>query len=237
MTGTVLSLFSGGGGSDLGLVRAGFTIVAGCEKDKHARAVFRYHHPNIPIYRDVADVTTERLLADGIKRPTIITGGTPCQNLSVAGNRAGLGGEKSKLFFEFARVLEEQAPDWFLWENVDNALRSNKGRDFAKVLAAFTGFRPTPPKKGWKRGGVCVGPKRTVSWRVLDPRGVGVAQRRQRVFVVGCARTLGAASVEVLFDAACCDRDSTPRAKTGAGDTGTAENGAGRTVATGGGYE
>lgn len=194
------SLFSGGGGGDLGFQTAGHEIVFGCEIDLKARSVFRYHHPNIPIYTDVREVTRERLESDGIAFPELIMGGSPCQDLSVAGNRAGLGGERSGLFHEQCRIANELASPWVCWENVAGAFSSNKGADFAAVLGGLTGNTPAVPNGGWKTGGVCVGPDRVAIWRVLDAQNFGVPQRRRRVFVVAGPRTLARRVVEVLFE-------------------------------------
>lgn len=194
------SLFSGGGGGDLGFQTAGHEIVFGCEIDPKARSVFRYHHPNIPIYTDVREVTRERLESDGIAFPELIMGGSPCQDLSVAGNRAGLGGERSGLFHEQCRIANELASPWVCWENVAGAFSSNKGADFAAVLGGLTGNTPAVPNGGWKTGGICVGPNRVAVWRVLDAQNFGVPQRRRRVFVVAGPRTLARRVVEVLFE-------------------------------------
>jgi DNA-cytosine methyltransferase len=207
------SLFSGGGGGDLGFVNSGHEIVFGCEIDPKARSVFRYHHPDIPIYNDVAEVTRERLLADGIQLPNFIMGGSPCQDLSVAGKRAGLGGERSGLFYEQCRIADEVAADWVCWENVSGAFSSNKGEDFAAVLGGLTGNTPTVPKRGWRTAGVCVGPNRVAVWRVLDAQNFGVPQRRRRVFVVAGPRALARRVVEVLFEPESGERDSPTRGK------------------------
>ena len=113
----------------------------------------------------------------------IVTAGVPCQDVSVAGKRAGLAGERTGLFFEFARVLREVRSAWFVFENVPGLLSSNRGRDFAEVL------RVLMVECGYG-----------VSWRVLDSRFFGVAQRRRRVFVVG---SLGKpCPAEILFEPA-----------------------------------
>lgn len=202
------SLFSGGGGGDLGFTNAGHEIVFGCEIDPKARSVFRYHHPNIPIYHDVAEVTHAQLIADGIAIPDLIMGGSPCQDLSVAGKRAGLGGERSGLFYEQCRIADEVAAEWVCWENVPGAFSSNAGQDFASVLGGLTGNTPTIPKQGWRNAGVCVGPKRVAVWRVLDAQNFGVPQRRRRVFVVAGPRALARRVVGVLFEPESCDGDS-----------------------------
>jgi DNA (cytosine-5)-methyltransferase 1 len=227
------SLFSGGGGGDLGFKTAGHEIVFGCEIDPKARSVFRYHHPNIPIYNDVREVTRERLESDGIALPELIMGGSPCQDLSVAGNRAGLGGERSGLFHEQCRIADELATPWVVWENVVGAFSSNKGADFAAVLGGLTGNTPTVPTKGWRTGGVCVGPKRVAVWRVLDAQNFGVPQRRRRVFVVAGPRGMARRVVKVLFEPESIERD--PKAGNKSGEEIATETGGRIGTASGGG--
>lgn len=171
----VLSLFSGVGGFDLGLEAAGMETVAMCEWDKKAAHVLRRHWPDIPIYGDVSDLTGTQLLADGVL-PDLVAFGSPCQDLSVAGKRAGLAGERSGLFHEAIRIIRElqeltngALPRWVIWENVVGALNSNKGADFGAVLDAMGDL------------GACFS-----EWAVLDAQNYGVAQRRRRVFLVSC---------------------------------------------------
>lgn len=194
------SLFSGGGGGDHGLQTAGHQMIFGCEIDKHSRAVLRYNNRGLPVYLNVKDITRERLEADGIEPPDLIVGGSPCQDLSVAGRRAGLGGERSGLFYEQCRIADELGCGWVIWENVVGALSSNKGADFATALGELTGFPPTVPDGGWKTGGVCVGPKRVAVWRVLDAQSFGVPQRRRRIFVIAGPRTMARRVAEVLLE-------------------------------------
>ena len=210
------SLFSGGGGGDSGFERAGHQIAFGCEIDAKARSVFRSHNPDVPIYHDVKDITRERLIADGTPVPDLIMGGSPCQDLSVARKRAGLGGERSGLFHEQCRIADELGAAWVVWENVAGAFSSNRGEDFAEVLGGLTGNRPFVPAHGWRNGGVCVGPKRVAVWRVLDAQNFGVPQRRRRVFVVAGPRALARRVVEVLFEPESGGRDSPTRGQSGA---------------------
>lgn len=194
------SLFSGGGGGDLGFKRAGFDFAFLCEKDKFARSVLRRHNPDAVIYNDVKDISYERLRADGVAIPNIIFGGSPCQDLSVAGGRAGLGGENSGLFTEQCRIADEISADWIVWENVVGATSSNGGNDFAEVLSYITGYRPEIPSRGWRRAGVCIGPKRVAVWRVLDAQAFGVPQRRRRIFLVAGPRALARGIISILFE-------------------------------------
>src|SRR5690606_7749441 len=129
-------------------------------------------------------------------------GGSPCQDLSIAGKRAGMtegSGTRSSLYFEQVRILQESEAPYFLWENVLGALSSNNGRDFAAVLSALVGAAVPVPSDGWQSAGVAAGPAGVAAWRVLDAQFFGVPQRRRRVFVLG-ARAGGVDPAEVLLD-------------------------------------
>lgn len=175
MTLRFISLFSGIGGFDLGFERAGMQCVAQVEIDKDCREVLKRHFPDVVQYEDVCNVGRQNLPA-----VDLICGGFPCQDVSIAGRRAGLAGERSGLWFEFQRILMETKPRWVVIENVPGLLSSNSGRDFAIILhgLAECGYR--------------------VTWRVLDAQYFGVPQRRRRVFIVG---SLGnGRSAQVLFE-------------------------------------
>jgi DNA (cytosine-5)-methyltransferase 1 len=197
------SLFSGIGGLDLGLARAGFRHAFFCEADPYRRRVLARHWPGVPIYEDVRDVASRETRAPQRERLgdhdgrdagvglngvggglDLLSGGFPCQDLSVAGQRAGLGGERSGLFFEFARVAGALLPagGWVLLENVPGLLSSHGGRDFALVLATLADL------------GV-----HDCAWRVLDSRHFGVPQRRRRVYLLG-RRARGRRAAEVLLE-------------------------------------
>jgi DNA (cytosine-5)-methyltransferase 1 len=114
----VLSLFAGIGGFDLGLERTGgFKTVAFCEIDPFCQRVLAKHWPGVPIYDDVRTLTADRLAADRIK-PNVICGGFPCQDISEAGRRAGLAGERSGLWRDYARLVGELRPRFIIVENV-----------------------------------------------------------------------------------------------------------------------
>ncbi len=190
-----LEVFAGAGGLSLGLDRAGFTPVLHVEMDPHAQSVLRRHWPDVPLHDDV-----RTLDATAWRGVDLVTGGSPCQDLSVAGKRAGLVGARSGLFYEQIRIWEETGATYCLWENVGGALSSQKGADFACVLSAFVG-RPVAARK-WGRGGVVSGPRAVAAWRVLDlqhvgPERRGLPQRRVRVFVLA-ARPGGVDPAEVL---------------------------------------
>ena len=168
----VLSLFSGIGGFDLGFERAGMTVVGVCEIDKHAQKILQRHFPAATLHTDVRKVSYERGTID------VVCGGFPCQDISVAGKRAGLAGERSGLWFEFARIIDEAQPAWVVIENVPGLFSSARGEDFAEIIQWLD-------ERGYG-----------VAWRVLDAQGFGLAQRRKRVFIVAsfgsprCAKVL-----------------------------------------------
>lgn len=187
----VLSLFSGVGGIELGLEQAGHDTVALCEIDQAARSVLRRHWPGVPLYQDVRTLKGADLVkAHG--RIDLVSGGSPCQDLSTAGKRQGLAGIRSALFFEQLRVWQEvqaaqpTVPVSMLWENVLGALTSQNGADFAAVLSGITGapVPPNPEGTTWASAGVASGPAAVAGWRVLDLQFFGMPQIRRRVFVI-----------------------------------------------------
>lgn len=182
------SLFRGVGGFDLGFERAGMECVITSEIDKYANAVMAYHN-NIPNIKDVKDVGKLGAI-------DLICGGFPCQDLSVAGNRAGLAGERSGLWLEFARIIEINKPRWVVIENVPGLLSSDKGRD----MGIFTG-KLAELGYWW-------------AYRVLDSQNFGVAQRRRRVFIVANL-TDPTGPTKVLFEPESGERDTKKGSQTG----------------------
>lgn len=171
----VLSLFSGVGGFDMGLEAAGMVTAFQCEIDKHARSVLDHHWPNVPKWGDITTLTGAHIL-EATGGVDVVAWGSPCQDLSVAGKRAGLAGEKSGLFYEGIRIIKElreltngQSPTWSIWENVAGALSSNNGADFGQVLYEM------------EQAGACFS-----EWALLDAQYFGVPQRRRRVFLASC---------------------------------------------------
>ena len=131
----VLDLFSGIGGFSLGLERAGMETVAFCEFDAEARKVLENKWPDVPIYDDVRTLTKERLDNDGITNISVLCGGFPCQDISVAGNQAGISeGTRSGLWSECARLLGEIRPQYAIFENVTALLNGGGGDWFKRVL-------------------------------------------------------------------------------------------------------
>lgn len=181
------SLFSGIEGFGLGLERSGMRCIAQVEKDASCRSVLARHFPDVQRFDDVREFNAGSIAV----RPDLICGGFPCQDLSVAGKRAGLAGSRSGLWFEFKRCVADLLPQIVLIENVPGLLSSGRGRDFGIVV------------KGLADLGYGVG------WRVLDAQWFGLAQRRKRVFVVGCLGNVRRAA-EILFERESLPWDSPP---------------------------
>jgi DNA (cytosine-5)-methyltransferase 1 len=178
---TGVSLFAGIGGFDLAMQRQGVRVVASVEIDKNCNKVLAQHFPNTKQFNDITEVKGSDLIEAGFTPDRgIITGGFPCQDLSVAGKRAGLAGARSGLFWEAARIVEETQSNWFIIENVPGLLTSNSGADFGVVIGTMADL-------GYG-----------VAWRVLDAQYFGVPQRRKRVFIVG-RRSSDRGIAEILF--------------------------------------
>ncbi len=182
-----LSLFSGIEAATLAWARLGWEPAAFAEIDPFARRVLRHRFPQIPNLGDVRDITRERLVALG--PIDLVVGGSPCQDLSVAGRQAGLDGSRSSLFFDLMRIFYVAQTNcgarWLLWENVPGVLSGHAGRDFARVVGAMAGIDAVePPQNGWGSAGAAVGRNGLLQWRVLDAKHFGVPQRRRRVFAL-----------------------------------------------------
>ena len=165
-------MFAGVGGFDLGLTRSGHECVGQVEIDKHARAVLDLQFPDVPKHDDVTtaiDWADEIGLTGNID---LVCGGFPCQDLSVAGKRAGLTGARSGLFYDALRFATHSKAETILLENVPGLLSSNQGRDFGAVLTALA-------DSGYSN----------IEWRVLDSQFFGVPQRRRRIFIVASVGT------------------------------------------------
>jgi DNA (cytosine-5)-methyltransferase 1 len=162
-------LFAGVGGFSIGFDQAGWTPKFQVEWDQHCQQVLAHHWPDVPRFGDVCDV-------NGAELPPVdvLSFGSPCQDLSVAGKRAGLEGGRSGMFYEATRIIKEmrnatgnQYPRVAVWENVPGAFTSNAGRDFGAVLDEMVDCGAL----------VC-------EWAVLDAQNFGVPQRRRRIFLV-----------------------------------------------------
>ena len=177
------SFFSGIGGFDLGFEQAGIEVVFQCEIDSFCNEILQKHWPNVPRFSNIKEVRNE-----DVPISDIWLGGFPCQDVSVArmGPRAGLKGARSGLFHEFARLLAEGHPRFFVIENVPGLLSSHKGRDFQTIIQTLADI-------GY-----------SVGWRVLNSKNFGIPQSRSRIYIVGCYRDRRG-PVEILFEPECSE--------------------------------
>ena len=160
-----LSLFSGIGGFDLALQRAGQEIVGACEIDEYARRIYAEHFPGVKIYGDVTKIDPEQLPEiDGI------VAGFPCQTFSIAGKRLGFKESRGELFFEIARIAKQKRPRYLLLENVKGLLSHDNGETFAVILN-------TLDELGYD-----------AEWQVLNSK-YFVPQNRERIFIIAYLRT------------------------------------------------
>ena len=204
---TLGSLFDGSGGFPLAGALSGIRPVWAAEVEPYPIAVTRSRFPMMQHLGSVTEVH-----GDKVQPVDVITFGSPCQDLSVAGKRAGIhDGQRSNLFFEAIRIIKEMRaatngryPTFAVWENVPGAFSSNQGEDFRCVLEEFVKIRgggytvPRPDKGKWKSAGEILGDGYSVAWRQLDAQYWGVPQRRKRIYLV--ADFAGGRAGEILFE-------------------------------------
>lgn len=225
------SLFDGSGGFPLAGVIHGIEPVWASEIEPYPLKVTAVRFPRMKQLGDITRINGA--LADPVD---VVTFGSPCQDLSVAGAQAGIhDGERSSLFFEAIRIIKEMRgatngkhPRFAVWENVPGAFSSNKGKDFQAVLQALcevcgeTVPVPEPPKGKWTKAGCIVGDGYSIAWRVYDAQYWGVPQRRKRIYLVADFGSERAG--EILFERESLRWDS---AESGEAREGTAHNTAG----------
>ena len=206
---TLGSLFDGIGGFPLAASRYGIKTLWASEIEPFPIKVTKIRLPDM---KHLGDIT--KINGAEIEPVDIITFGSPCQDLSVAGKRAGLAGERSGLFMEAVRIIKEMRntygganepirPRFAVWENVPGAFSSNKGEDFRVVLEEICRVKdetvviPGPAKGKWNTCGCIMGNGYSIAWRILDAQYWGVPQRRRRIFLV--ADFGGQSAPEILF--------------------------------------
>lgn len=210
---TMGSLFDGIGGFPLAALKNQINPVWASEIEPFPIAITREHFPSMKHLGNILNINGKK-----IPNVDIVTAGSPCQDLSIAGNRAGLSGERSSLFMEMIRVIKEMRendrkkgksdteirPRILLWENVPGVFSSNKGEDFRRILEEICKIKdktisiPMPSKGKWQKSGYIVGRDFSLAWRVLNAQYFGVAQRRRRVFLV--ADFGGQSAPKILFE-------------------------------------
>ncbi len=203
---TLGSLFDGSGGFPLAAVMCGIEPVWASEIDPFCVSVTSKRFPKM---KHLGDIT--KISGAEIQPVDIITFGSPCQDMSIPGKRAGLDGTRSCLFMDAVRIIKEmrgatngEYPKFIIWENVPGAFSSNKGEDFRTVLEELIKVEdadmsiPRPYKNKWSKSGYIMGRNTSLAWRVLDAQFWGVPQRRKRIFLVTSFTSTSAA--KILFE-------------------------------------
>lgn len=225
------SLFDGIAGFPLAGQRVGIKFVWASEIEPFPISVAKRHFPDMKHLDDITKINGAK-----IEPVDVITFGSPCQDLSVAGKRAGLDGERSGLFMEAIRIIREMRdatnglyPRFIVWENVPGAFSSNGGYDFQAVLSEISESEiPMPGSGGWAPAGMVRGGKADIAWRCLDAQHWGVPQRRKRIFLVADFR--GRSAGEVLFKPEGLPGDFAESAAEREGTSGSIAVGVGATV-------
>ena len=215
------SLFDGSGTCPLAASAVGIIPVWASEIEPFPKAVTQSRFPKMA---HLGDIT--KLDGGKIEPVDVVTFGSPCQNLSIAGNRQGLEGEESSLFLEAVRIIKEMRiatngkyPQIAMWENVTGAFSSNKGSDFNRVVEELCKICdpdadvPRPPNGRWGKAGLYMGDHYSLAWRQLDAQYWGVAQRRKRIFAI--LDLGGQCAGEILFKREGLRRDFTAVRRTG----------------------
>ena len=234
---TLGSLFDGSGGFPLGGLLAGITPVWASEIEPFPIRVTTKRLPFMKHYGNISAMDGGR-----IEPVDIITFGSPCQDMSIAGRRDGLDGSRSSLFYEAVRIIKEMRcatdgkyPRWICWENVPGAFSSNKGEDFKAVLEAVIGIVepnaqvPMPEKARWPYADLYMGDGWSVAYRTLDAQYWGVPQRRRRIYLV--ADLAGRSAGKILFESEGLSGYSAEGFRSWQRAAGSAEKGAYPTVA------
>lgn len=227
---TLGSLFDGSGGFPLGGMISGITPVWASEIEPFPIRVTTKRLPFMKHYGDVS-----RLNGADLEPVDVITFGSPCQDMSVAGRRAGLDGSRSNLFYEAVRIAKEMReatngryPTWLCWENVPGAFSSNSGSDFKAVLDEIRKIKDpeadTPRPAKWPNAGCVLADDHSVAWRVFDAQYWGVPQRRKRIYLV--ADLAGQRAGKVLFESEGVSGYTPQGFRSWQGSAGTAEEGA-----------
>lgn len=231
---TLGSLFDGSGGFPLAAIFCGIKPIWSSEVEPFPIRVTQKNLPQVKHLGDIKDIDGSE-----IEPVDIISFGSPCQDLSIAGKRAGLEGKKSNLFYEAIRIIKEMRcksngkyPRYLLWENVPGAFSSNKGEDFRCVLEEITRIKDSTVKLSrpsrWQSAGEILGDNFSLAWRVLDSKYFGVPQRRRRIFLV--ADLDGGSSGEILFEQKSLSGDTSEGCKKGKRNTGAIKESFNKTI-------
>jgi DNA (cytosine-5)-methyltransferase 1 len=175
---TIIGLFAGVGGIELGFKQAGFQAIGANEIDSYAVKTYRDNHEHHVLHEDIKNATGESLLAlSGSEGVTVLAGGFPCQPFSVAGLRKGFDDSRGNVFWDIHRLIGELSPEVIFLENVKNLENHDEGRTFKTIVEALEGEIKSPE-------GLTLNPGYTVKHAVLNAKDFGIPQNRERIFVV-----------------------------------------------------
>jgi DNA (cytosine-5)-methyltransferase 1 len=177
----------------------GWECVGLCDFASFPQKVLSHHYPNTTLFTDITKLTQNEKYKK-IKFDLLV-GGTPCQSFSDAGLNKGMDDIRGRISLEYARILKEKRPRWFIWENVEGVFKKQHKKALCEIISSFTGvdFKP----EGLDKQGIVQGEEYSIAYRVLDSQYFGVPQRRKRIYIVGYRGKNWKIPFSVLFEQGC----------------------------------
>jgi DNA (cytosine-5)-methyltransferase 1 len=177
----------------------GWECVGLCDFASFPQKVLSHHYPNTTLFTDITKLTQHEKYKK-IKFDLLV-GGTPCQSFSDAGLNKGMDDIRGRISLEYARILKEKRPRWFIWENVEGVFKNKHKKSLCEIISSFTGvdFKP----EGLDKQGIVQGEEYSIAYRVLDSQYFGVPQRRKRIYIVGYRGKNWKIPFSVLFEQGC----------------------------------
>ena len=170
-----------------------------CDFASFPQKILKHHYPDVPLFPNMLNLLNDEKFKK-IKKDLIV-GGTPCQDFSDAGLNKGMDGLRAQLAVEFGKILDQERPQWFVWENVDGVFKKQHHKGLCDIISSFTGVEFRPERI--ERMGVVQGEKYSIAYRVLDSQHFGVPQRRKRIYIVGYRGKDWRPPFAVLFEQGC----------------------------------
>lgn len=178
----------------------GWKCVGMCDFASFPQKVLKHHYPNVPLFENMLTILEDEKFKK--IESNLIIGGTPCQAFSSSGLGKGMDDERAKLAIEFGNILDKKRPEYFIWENVTGVFRKKHKQGLADIFSNFTGVK-IEPENIQEGGGVFIGEKYSIAYRVFDTRYFGIPQRRRRIYVVGYRGTNWRVPTAILFNEGC----------------------------------
>ena len=177
----------------------GWECIGLCDFASFPQKVLSHHYPNTTLFTDITKLTQHEKYKK-IKFDLLV-GGTPCQSFSDAGLNKGMDDIRGRISLEYARILKDKRPKWFIWENVEGVFKKQHKKALCEIISSFTGvdFKP----EGLNKQGIVQGEEYSIAYRVLDSQYFGVPQRRKRIYIVGYRGKNWKIPFSVLFEQGC----------------------------------